>query len=141
VEHRNGSQQPSDTALLRCLMDALKLPGQAPVYFIMNALDECPNTTVVPSPRENVVKLVEQLIDSQLPNLHICVTGRPEIDINALLGPLAFHSISLHDESGQLEDIENYIKSAVNRDPRSRKPKAEDKQLVRDVLIRNAHGM
>jgi hypothetical protein len=87
------------------------------------------------------VKLVEQLIDSQLPNLHICVTGRPEIDINALLGPLAFHSISLHDESGQLEDIENYIKSAVNRDPRSRKPKAEDKQLVRDVLIRNAHGM
>jgi len=141
VEYGNGSQQPSDTALLRCLMDVLKLPGQAPVYLIVDALDECPNTTAMPSPRENVLKLVEQLIDSQLPNLRICVTSRPEIDIKALLGPLSFRSISLHDESGQLEDIENYIKSVVTKDPRNRKWKAEDKQLVIDVLTRNADGM
>jgi hypothetical protein len=141
LEHDNGSQQPSDTALLRCLMDLLKLPGQAPVYLIVDALDECPNTTAMPSPRENVLKLVEQLIDSQLPNLRICVTSRPEIDIKALLEPLCFCSISLHDESGQLEDIENYIKSVVTKDSRNRKWKAEDKQLVIDVLTRNADGM
>jgi hypothetical protein len=122
-------------------MDVLKLPGQAPVYLIVDALDECPNTTAMPSPRENVLKLVEQLIDSQLPNLRICVTSRPEIDIKVLLGPLSFRSISLHDESGQLEDIEHYIKSTVNKDPRNRKWKAEDKQVVIDVLTRNADGM
>ena len=141
MEYSNGSQLPSDTALLRCLMDVLKVPGQAPVYLIVDALDECPNTTAMPSPRENVLKLVEQLIDSQLPNLRICVTSRPEIDIKALLGPLSFRSISLHDESGQLEDIENYIKSVVTKDQRNRKWKAEDKQLVIDMLTRNADGM
>jgi len=67
-------------------MDVLKLPGQAPDYLIVDALDECPNTTAMPSPRENVLKLVEQLIDSQLQNLRICVTSLPEIDIKALLG-------------------------------------------------------
>jgi hypothetical protein len=95
----------------------------------------------MPSPREKVLKLIEDLIDSQLPNLRICVTSRPEIDIKALLGPLAFRSVSLHDENGQMEDIERYIKSVVRKDARNRRWKAEDKELVIDVLIKNADGM
>ncbi len=141
LDHANGSQHPSETALLRCLMDIVKLPGQAPVYLIVDALDECPNTSAMPSPREKVLNLVEDFINSQLPNLRICVTSRPETDIKVLLGPLAFRSVSLHDENGQMEDIENYIKSAVNKDPRNRKWKAEDKQLVIDVITQNADGM
>jgi len=119
----------------------VKVPGQAPVYLIVDALDECPNTSSMPSPREKVLKLVEELIDLQLANLRICVTSRLETDIKALLEPLAFQSVSLHDESGQMEDIENYIKSVIKKDPRNRKWKAEDKQLVIDVLVRNADGM
>ena len=141
LEHNNGSRQPSDNALLRCLMDVLKLPGEPPVYLIVDALDECPNTSAMPSPREHVLNLVEELIDLQLPNLRICITSRPETDIKALLEPLSFRSVSLHDESGQLEDIEKFIKSVVNKDPRNRKWKAEDKQMVIDALIKNADGM
>jgi hypothetical protein len=141
LEHANGSQRPSDSTLLRCLIEIVKLPGQAPVYLIVDALDECPNTSSMPSPREKVLKLMEELIDLQLANLRICVTSRPETDIKAVLEPLAFHSVSLHDESGQMEDIENYIKSVIKKDPRNRKWKAEDKQLVIDVLIKNADGM
>ena len=141
LDHTNGSQHPSDTALLRCLLEIVELPGQAPVYLIVDALDECPNRSAMPSPRENVLNLVEELIDLQLPNLRICVTSRPETDIKTLLEPLAFHAVSLHDEIGQMEDIENYIKSAVNKDRRNRKWKPEDKQLVIDVLIKNADGM
>jgi hypothetical protein len=141
LEHGNGSQQPNDNALFRCLMDVLELPGQAPVYLIVDALDECPNTSSLPSPRENVLKLLEELIDSHLPNLRICVTSRPEIDIKVLLEPLAFRSISLHDERGQMEDIDNYIRSVINKDPRNRRWKAEDKQIVIDALIKNADGM
>jgi hypothetical protein len=122
-------------------MDILELPGQAPVYLIVDALDECPNTSSFPSPRENVLKLFEELLDSHIPNLRICVTSRPEVDIKVLFGPLAFRSISLHDERGQMEDIENYIKSVINNDPRNRKWKAEDKQMVIDALIENADGM
>ena len=33
-----------------------------------------------------------------------------------------------------MEDIESYIKSVVNMDPRNRRWTAEDKQLVIDVL-------
>jgi len=141
LDHTNGSQRPSDRALLRCLMEIVKLPGQAPVYLIVDALDECPNTSALPSPREKVLNVFEELIDLQLPNLRICVTSRPETDIKVLLEPLSFCSVSLHDEIGQMEDIENYIKSAVNKDPRNRRWKTEDKQLVIDVIIKKADGM
>jgi hypothetical protein len=122
-------------------MDVLKLPGQPPVYLIVDALDECPNNTAMPSPREKVLSLVEDLVDTQLPSLCICVTSRPETDIKILLEPLAFRSVSLHDESGQIEDIVKYIKSVVNRDPRNRRWSAEDKKLVIYALIKNADGM
>jgi len=140
-DHANGSQDPSDNALTRCLTEMVKLPGQAPVFLIVDALDECPNTSAMPSPRENVLNLLEELLDLHLPNLRICVTSRPETDIKVLLEPLAFHSVSLHDESEQMEDIENYIRSVVNKDSRNRRWKAEDKQMVIDMLIKNADGM
>ena len=141
LEHGNGSQPPSDSALARCLKDVLRFPGQAPVYLIVDALDECPNQYSFPSPREKVLQLVEGLIDSRLSSLRICITSRPEIDIKVLLEPLSFRSISLHDEIGQMEDIENYIKFAINKDPRNRRWKAEDKRLVIDSLTKNAGGM
>jgi hypothetical protein len=141
MDHGNGSRNPCDSALIRCLMDILRLPGQAPVYLIVDALDECPSTSSLPSPREKVLKLVEELIDSGLANLRVCVTSRPEIDIKVLLEPLAFRSVSLNDESGQMEDITNYIKSVVSKDSRTRRWKAQDRQLVIDALTENADGM
>jgi len=137
--HDKGSRQPSDSSLVQCLKDMMKLPGQAPVYLIVDALDECPNTHALPSPRNKVLLLVEELIESKIPNLRICVSSRPETDIKAVLEPLAPHSISLHDESGQTEDINDYIKSVVNSS--MKRLKAEDKQLIVDVLTKNANGM
>ena len=85
--------------------------------------------------------LVEKLIDSQVPNFRICVTSRPETDIKVILDPLTFQSISLHDEIGQIEDIENYIKSFVNTDRVMRRWKTADKKLVIEVLTHKADGM
>jgi len=141
LEHIKGSRQPSDEALVECLKEVLNLPGQAPVYIIMDALDECPITSSLPSSRDTVLMFVEELIGSQLPNLRICVTSRPETDIKAVLDPLTFCFISLHDECGQREDIENYIKSVVNTDRMMRRWNAADKQLVIEVLTNKAHGM
>jgi hypothetical protein len=140
-EHANGLQQPSDDALKQCLKDVLEVRGQVPVYLIVDGLDECSNTSAMPSPREKVLTLLKDLVDSQLPNLRICVTSRPEADIEAVLEPLTFHSISLHDESGQIEDINNYIRSVVNTDTKMQKWKAADKELVIDVLIKRSDGM
>jgi len=141
LEHARGSQQPSDDALARCLKDLIKVPDQAPVYLILDGLDECPNTSAMPSPREKVLLLVEELVDTRLPNLRICVTSRPEPDIKAVLDPLTFRSVSLHDESGQMGDIDYYIKSVVDTDPSMRRWKAKDRQLVIDFLTKHADGM
>ena len=139
--HRYGAQCPTEDELARCLQDLLKLPGQAPVFLIIDALDECPNTSTMPSPREEVLTLVAQLIESRLTNLRICVTSRPETDIKIILEPLAFRSVSIHDENGQMEDIENYIGLVINTDPKNRRWKQEDKELVIDVLTKRANGM
>ena len=140
-EHANGSQHPGDDELQQCLKDILEVPGQAPVYLIIDGLDECSNTSALPSPREKVLMVLEDLVDSQLPNLRVCVISRPEIDIKVALEPLTFRSVSLHDESGQMEDIDNYIRSVVNKDPKMRRWKAADKELVTDVLIKKSDGM
>ena len=137
-EHNNGSRDPSNNELARCLTDLLNIPGQAPVYFIVDGLDECPNISVR-SPRAEVLNLIKELIKSQFPNLRICVTSRPETDIKDVLDILAFCSVSLHDEGGQKEDIEDYIKSVVYM--KNRRWKAEHEQMVIDVLTAKANGM
>jgi len=141
LEHASGSQHPSDDALVCCLKDIVKLPGQAPIFLVVDALDECPNTPSLSSPRDKVLMLVEDLVDSRLQNLRICVTSRVEADIKPVLEPLTFRSVSLHDERGQKEDIENYIKSVVNTDRRMRRWSLEHRQLVIDILTKRADGM
>jgi hypothetical protein len=139
--HGDGAQNPSDGELVNCLKNLLGLPGQAPVYLIVDALDECSNATPWPSDREKVLTFLEDVVDSQLPNLRICVTSRPEADIKTVLERLSFHSVSLHDESGQIDDINNYIKSFVNLNREMRTWTPRLKQLVIDVLIERADGM
>ena len=139
--HLYGAQSPSNDELLRCLKELLELPGQAPVYLTIDALDECPNSSTIPSPRDEVLTLVEHLVESRLGNLRLCVTSRPETDIKTILEPLTFRSVSIHDESGQMGDIENYIRYVVNADPKNRRWKQEDKQRVIDVLTERADGM
>ena len=139
--HANGSRYPGDDALAECLMNILGLPGHAPVYLIVDALDECPNTSSTPSPRSKVLELIEKLIKSQVSNLHICVTSRPETDIKKALDPLLFRPVSLHDELGQEHAIEEYITSVINTDPKNETWREEDRRLVIDVLTRKAAGM
>ena len=139
-EHANGSRQPSNDALVCCFNNMVILPQQAPIFLIVDALDECPNSSGLPTSRE-VLLFINNLVNSQLPNLRICVTSRPEVEITQALLPLSFRSISLHNEPGQIEDIGNYIKSIVNVDIKMRRWRAEDKQLVIEVLTDRADGM
>ena len=139
--HQRGSQDPSDDALAQCLKLMLTLPGQAPVYIVIDALDECPVTTDTPSPRDKVIGLVEDLVDLQIPDLRICITSRPEPDIHLVLDSLTFRYISLHDERGHMQDIADYIKSVVNQDLMMKKWEPEVKDLVIEVLTGKADRM
>ena len=139
--HRNGAETPGDDELVQCLIDLLKCSGARPVYLVIDALDECPSTSSLLSPREKLLSFLEDLVDAQLQTLRICVTSRPEVDIKAILEPLAFLSISLHHENGQKNDIMKYIESIVNTNRNMQNWSSEHKQLVIDVLTKKADGM
>jgi hypothetical protein len=139
----DGSEQPSDAALAQCLKNMVDFLGQVPTYIIIDALDECPNNIRTPSAREKVLSFVEDLIESNHPNLSICITSRPEQDITATLNPLtpASRRVSLHEEVGQRRDIDSYVRSFVQSDKAMRRWRAEDKELVISVLSERANGM
>ena len=141
LAHDDGSKYAGDIELVQCFKTMLELPKQATVFVVIDALDECSTSTGLPSPRDNVLGFVEELIRLQAPNLRICVTSRPEADIEPVLGPLSFRSISLHGESGQAQDIAEYVKFVVNSDPKMRAWRKADKDLVIDILMKKADGM
>jgi hypothetical protein len=115
-------------------------PGQATAYIVIDALDECP-TSGLPSPRESVVELVVKLVKLRAPNLRICVTSRPEVEVEPVLEQIASHSVILHLESGQLQDIAEYVKHTVNTDRKMRIWRSEDRELVIEVLTKRVDGM
>ena len=119
----------------------IRSSAQAPIYLILDALDECPNTIGIPSSRDKVLALIEKLVNLNLPNLRLCITSRPEIDIRTSLEPLTSNRISLHDQIGQKKDIVDYVKSVVYSDKNMRRWREEDKNVVIDVLSNRADGM
>ena len=141
VTHNNGAQKPTDDVLIQCLKETLTLSNDHPIYIIIDALDECPNSFGLPSPREVVLYFVKELVELSLPNLHICVTSRPEIDIRTIIEPLTTLRVSLHDETGQKKDIVEYVSSVVCSDMRMGKWREDDQQLVIGTLSERADGM
>ncbi|KAH9965646.1 hypothetical protein BJV74DRAFT_911015 [Russula compacta] len=126
--HQGGTQQPSIGALTKCLVDMLKVPGDVPIYIIIDALDECPNTTGMPSSRDQVLVWWR--------------TGQIGSSKTSL-EPLTLESnrISLHDEIGQKQDIVDFISAAVYSDKNMRRWRDEDKRLVIETLSDRADGM
>ena len=145
LAHDEGKKQPRDSKLVECLKQMLTLPDQRPTYLVIDALDESPNTSGIPSPREAVLQLVKELVELRPPSLdlHICVTSRLEIDIGDVLEPLTSRSVSLHDQTGQNKDIEDYVKSIVYSDSETimKNWGKEEKELVIKVLSERADGM
>lgn len=139
----DGSDQPTDVALARCLNSMLKLPGQLPIFIIIDALDECPDTDGIPSAREEVLNVVKDLVGSNHSNLFLCITSRPEQDIKSVLNPLtsALFRVSLHEEGGQRGDINAYVRSFVYQDRAMRRWSEGDKELVIGTLSQQANGV
>jgi hypothetical protein len=119
--HDCGEQEPSDRPMVECLKEMLSFEARAPTYVIIDALDESPIVSTIPSPREEVLEFLDELVGLHLPNLRICVTSRPEHDIRVFLEHLTECPVSIHDESGQQEDIAKYVAFFVRSDQRMRR--------------------
>ena len=138
--HKKAAETPTDRSLAECLKHMLTNTGRVPTYLIMDALDECPNDSGIPSLRERVLELVQELVRLR-PNLRLCITSRPEFDIRATLDPLATQQMSLHDESGQKQDIIDYVTSVLDSDKRMKKWRDVEKIMVVEKLSEKADGM
>ena len=141
MTHDNGAHKPTDDVLIQSLKETLTLSNDCPIYIIVDALHECPNTFGMPPPRESVLGLVKELVKFSLPNLHICVTSRPETDIQNTLEPLTSLRVSLHEQAGQKEDIVKYVNSTVHSDALMGKWRIQDQKLVIETLSDKADGM
>ena len=115
--------------------------SQLPTYIILDGVDECPNTYGIPTLRGHVLGLVKDLVDLGLPNLCICVTSRPEIDIWIALEPLTSGHLSIHDQIGQKEDILKYVSSVVRSDSQMQRWREDDRKLVVETLSEKTDGM
>ena len=94
-------RQPSDEQLENILRDILDRFAHA--YIMIDALDECTD-------REKTLNWAKKLISDiscKAANLHIIVTSRPEIDIDANFAPLDPHSIDVG--KANTEDIAEYL--------------------------------
>jgi hypothetical protein len=140
-KHDNGTREPSDGTLTKCLTETLSRTAQGPVYIIIDALDECPNNSGMPTPREEVLDLVKGLVELRIPNLRMCVTSRPEVDIQTTLEPLTSLRLSLHNQTGQMKDIVDYVTSVVSSDTKMRRWREADRRLVIETLSEKADGM
>ena len=139
----NRSRKPTPFALKKCMTDMLSQPGQGPIYLIIDGLDECSNSSGLPTPRGEVLELIKELVKLELPDVHLCVASRREIDIQNVLESLNTLQISLNDESGQETDIIAYIKSVIklNSVLENQGWTEEDEILVINTLSQKANGM
>jgi len=139
--HKRGSEQPTIDSLMLCLENMLTAIGSLPIYLVVDALDECPDYPGIPSPREKVLGLVGELVDFRHPNLRLCITSRLEFDIRIALRPLATQQVSLHDESGQKQDIIDYVTFVVRSDKRMKGWRDEEKDMIIEKLTEKVDGM
>ncbi len=142
-EHQRGSKQPCESALKQHLEKILKGSRNVPIYVVVDALDECPDTSGLQSSREKVLALVQDLVGLNLSNLRLCITSRLEVDIRNVLEPLTpmSYRVPLHDEDGQKEDIADYIRFVVYSDKKIMRWREKDKELVVETLSNRVNGM
>jgi hypothetical protein len=139
--HGNGSREPGIDTLQKCLKNILAVQGQGPLYIVVDALDECPDSSGLRTQRQKVLEILKELIDLKLPHVHYCVTSRPEIDIRRAFDPLNPDDVSLHNQHGQIRDLAEYVNSVVRSDATMRNWPANVKELVIDTLAKKGGGM
>lgn len=139
MAHDCGSRQPGEEELLQCLRDMVS-QGKSPVYIIIDALDECPDSSGLASPRAEVLEIIRRLSDISS-RVYLCIASRLETDIRRVIKPLTSHIVSLDKNDGHHKDIAEYVKFIVHSDPTIGEWPEGEKRLIIDTLTHNCGGM
>lgn len=139
--HGDGTEIPSIDALLKCLKTMLALQDQGTIYVVLDAVDECPNTFKHNIGRERVLEIVKELIELGHPHFRLCVTSRPETDIEKALESLKPHTIPLDNQREHLHDLTKYVQLVVSSDAVMQNWPERTKNLVIEKVPNIASGM
>ena len=71
-DHGDGSREPEINTLLGSLKTMLSVQGQGTSYIVVDALDESPNSSRPPPRREQVLTILKELIELNLPHTRFC---------------------------------------------------------------------
>ena len=113
------------------------LEGLTQSFLIVDALDECVDET---GTRTEILTLLSKFSDWALPNVHVLVSSRKELDIEKSLTLLtSLKPICL--QTRQQKDINTYVKSVLATDPDLEKWSPEVREEIRDTLTRMSNGM
>ena len=127
----NGQKQPAEDVILSLLRDAIAGPGN--IYIVLDALDECTD-------REELLTLLDELITSKQPSLHVLATSRREKDIEDQLSHIARYNVNI--ESAVVdEDIRIYVRDRLDTDARLKKWPAAVQEEITNVMMEKANGM
>ena len=108
-----------------------------PVYFVIDALDECPASG---GARQDLLSNLGRLLKT-VPNLRVLVTSRRSPDIEESVS--AWHARIVEINSASVDkDIETYVTSQLTVAPTFRKKEYQAcKELITEAIGRGADGM
>jgi hypothetical protein len=128
---QDGQQQPTTDALALTLQHVLGDFHQA--FIILDALDECKE-------REELLKLIENVVNWKLEKLHILATSRRERDIEETLEPLVTGQVCIQSALANA-DIHIHLRERLQNDPKLRKWPTNVQIEIEKTLMDGAHGM
>jgi hypothetical protein len=103
------------------------------IYFVMDALDECPKEN---SERSDLCIILQDMLEWKKPNLHILFVSRKEPDLDEALSPLcSIGPISIQSRIID-EDIRKFVKKQLSTDRNLRCWPAATQQEIEERLMK-----
>jgi hypothetical protein len=126
---------PTDEMLFECLESMLRASSE--LFIILDALDECPETTRA----SEVFPLINKPISLGIPGLHLLVTSRPECDIRRCMELLSTHFVDLSNTQEHKEDLECLISHEIFSSEYYAEWPLNFKSQAEKILVEKARGM
>ena len=140
--YKTEQKDPSSRSQLS-IKDSLQLLNQLLKKYknpaiVLDALDECPDET-----RSSILEDLRSILDNAQHPVKVFIASRHSLDIEDCLRDLLHVRIEAKDNA---EDIKNYVTTELDLSIRNKrllrgKISLELKQLIQDVLLRDANGM
>ncbi|KAF7350143.1 Pfs domain-containing protein [Mycena venus] len=124
----SGQHFPSNSQLISEALIPILTEFTQPVYLVLDALDEC-------SEREKLLDAITSILDSELFNVHLLVTSRPEVHYGT---NVAQQGVSISLEDCVTQDIESYVDKLLSEEDGWI---SENKEAIKQGLLDHGGGM